>query len=131
MSEYKDVPVDAAKCIATFYDKSIVIIACWDREHNKLHTTTYGVLPEDKVSAAKGGEIVAAALGTDLTQKQDYEDFRHDFDAGRQTAMLEAIQKHVIDLRDMANRVISPTPNRLHAIVMALEAATAEPPKNK
>lgn len=75
-TDYKVVPVDAAKALSVQYDKPIVIICCWDRVYNRLHTTTYGASPADKISAAKGGEICAQSLGMDLDKSESYEDFR-------------------------------------------------------
>ena len=121
MSEYKQVPVEAAKQIATSYDRDIVIICCWSHEHKLLHTTTYGVAPADKVSAANGGEICAKALASDLTRKTDYEDFRKDSDAGKQRAMEEAIKKHLPAMKEMASQVISPANNVFSRMVADFE----------
>lgn len=123
MSEYKPVPVDRAKGIALDFSKDIVIICVWDREHNLLHTTTYGVSPEDKVSAAKGGEIVAQALGMDLHKSTHYEDFRKDFDAAKARALHEAVKKHLPALQGMARQIISPTDNVFSRICNDFEAA--------
>lgn len=118
MSEYQQVPVEAAKQIAVNYGRDIVIICCWSHEHKLLHTTTYGVAPADKVSAANGGEICAKALASDLTKKTDYQDFRKDLDAGKQRAMEEAIKKHLAALKNMAGQVIDP-PNNVFAKMVA------------
>lgn len=98
MNEYKEVPVEVAKQIAGAYGKDIVVINCYSREHNLLHSTTYGITPADKVSAAKAGEIIAEALGSDVSRLTEYEDFRKDLDAGKQRAMEEAIKKHLPDM---------------------------------
>lgn len=129
MSEYKDVPVEVAKQISSRYGKDIVIICCWDYRHGKLHTTTYGDSAANKVYAAKGGEIAAAALDMDLSQMTEYEDFRKDFDAGKQRAMEEAIRKHLPSLKKMAAQIIHPTDNTFAKMAADLEAATAEPPQ--
>ncbi len=76
MTAYQPITVDAARKISREFSKSIVIICAWDPEHNLLHTTTYGKEPQDKINAAKGGDIAAKALGTDLTKKDPNEDFR-------------------------------------------------------
>jgi hypothetical protein len=48
MSDYKPVPVEAAREIAEKYDKSIVIIFSHDPVHALMHTTTYGTNPQNK-----------------------------------------------------------------------------------
>lgn len=75
-AQYQPVPVDAAKQIATGFQKSVVVILCFDRTHQRVHTTTYGVAPTDKDWAAEWGEIATRAIGTDLDQKISYEDYR-------------------------------------------------------
>ena len=123
MSEYQEVPVETAKQIASSYGKDIVVISCWNHEHAKLHTTTYGVSPKDKVSAANAGEICAKALGMDLHRMRDYEDFRKDHDAGKQRAMAEAITKHLPAMKEMARQVISPANNVFSRMVADFEKA--------
>ena len=76
MKPYLPIPVEFAREVARKFDKDIVIICAWSNEHALLHTTTYGVNPEDKIHAAKGGEIAATALGMDLKAKIPTEDFR-------------------------------------------------------
>ena len=78
MPEYLPVPVEAAQYIAQKFDKSIVIISAWDPIHGLLHTTTYGVTPADKESAAIGGEIACKALGGLREASTNFEDFRLD-----------------------------------------------------
>ena len=75
-TEYKPIPVLAAKKLAERYDKSIVIVLAWDPAHGLMHTTTYGVSEQDKDWAAKGGEIATTALGGSLPDKIEYEDYR-------------------------------------------------------
>lgn len=123
MNEYKQVPVEAAKQIAVNYGRDIVIICCWSHEYKLLHTTTYGVAPADKVSAANGGEICAKALASDLTRKTEYEDFRKDLDAGKQRAMEEAIKKHLPALRGFSASTISPRDNVFSKMVADFEKA--------
>lgn len=74
--EYIPIPVEIAHAISFTHAKSIVIIAAWDAAHGLLHITTYGNTPEDKATAATGGEIVRVALGADPNQCCDFEDFR-------------------------------------------------------
>jgi len=76
MKEYKRIPVEICRQLSADFDKEIVIVCAWDSEHEKLHTTTYGKEPQDKINAARGGEICAKALGCDLGRKEDFEDFR-------------------------------------------------------
>lgn len=76
MKPYLNIPVETAREISRKFDKQIVIIFAWNREHAKMHTVTYGVEPEDKISAAKGGEIATAALGMDIAKREPTEDFR-------------------------------------------------------
>jgi hypothetical protein len=91
---YIPVPVEAARQISSQYEKSIVIINAWDHQHKLMNTTTYGVRPQDKISAARGGETCAKALGLDLSKSQTSEDFRT-VDAARNA-----------QLRDLAERAI-------------------------
>ncbi len=76
MSEYKPVPVEAARAIADKYAKSIVIIFAHDPVHGCLHTTTYGRNPQEKAWAAQGGEIATKALGGIREASTDFEDYR-------------------------------------------------------
>lgn len=63
MSKYKNVPIKAAKSIATEYNKNQVIVVCWDNEHKQTHVTTYGRTGEECDQAAQGGNRVKRALG--------------------------------------------------------------------
>ena len=94
MSPYLSIPVETARSIARMFDKQIVIICAWNHEHKLLHTVTYGVEPNDKLSAAKGGETCTQALGMNLDAKRVTEDFRT-VDAARNA-----------QLRDLADGVI-------------------------
>lgn len=67
---YKTVPITAAKRIAKEYEKTQVIILCWDKQHNRTHITTYGVTKEDCKQAAEGGNKIAGWLGWN-TKKTD------------------------------------------------------------
>lgn len=121
MSEYIRVPVEAAKDIALKFQKNSVIICSWDAKHELLHTTTYGVTPEDKVNAADGGETCASALGMDLARGQWFEDFRV-YDAAKAKVLREAAQKYLPELKRMAAQVISPKDNYFARMVRDLEA---------
>src|SRR6187455_2614226 len=106
MSEYKPVPVEAAKAIAETYDKSMVVICCWDEKANKLHTTTYGVSPKDKHMAAIGGEMAARVLGGDLSKKEDFQDYRKSYDAEKYATLKEAVEKVLPGLKERAERYV-------------------------
>ena len=78
MSEeaYEAVPVHEARKIAERYRKAIVVIVAYDTTHQKLHTTTFGVMPEDKDVAALWGEACATAIGADTSKSVWYENYR-------------------------------------------------------
>lgn len=94
MKPYLGIPVETARGIASEFDKQIVIICAWNHAHKQLHTTTYGAEPQDKISAANGGEICAKALGMDLSKSNVTEDFRI-VDAAR-NAQLRDLAKGLI-----------------------------------
>lgn len=83
MSDYKPIPINEAWRIAQDYRKSHVVIVCYDADHHKTHLTTYGRTAEQKVQAAKLGEILLAATGANMAKLpgDDEEDFRLQFDA--------------------------------------------------
>lgn len=74
-TEYRPIPVEAARHIAEQYEKSIVIVLAHDPVHGQLHTTTYGIDAQNKAWAAQGGEIAAKALGA-INPAVDFEDYR-------------------------------------------------------
>lgn len=74
MTEYKDVPIEAAKDIAEKYDKDQVIVVCWDDEHKRTHVTTYGKSLSDCKAAAEGGNFVKRALGWPEEECKDVPD---------------------------------------------------------
>ena len=63
MKNYKKVTIAAAKEIAQKFDKTQVIIVCWDDTHKKMHVTTYGKSLLDCEQAAVGGNFIKRALG--------------------------------------------------------------------
>ncbi|MDE3097251.1 MAG: hypothetical protein KGK07_14780 [Chloroflexota bacterium] len=63
MSNYRDVPVEAAKRIALEFDKAQVIVVTWDQAHQRQHVTTYGRSTFEAQEAAQGGNLVKRALG--------------------------------------------------------------------
>lgn len=83
MSADKNIPVEAAKRIAEVYGKSHVVILAYDKHAEMTYTATYGVEAQDKVQAARLGDILTTAAGADIHKSTMYEDFRRDFDAGR------------------------------------------------
>jgi hypothetical protein len=97
VSDYKPIPVDVAAYIASGYDKDIVVITAWSRQHEMTHTTTWGRSAEDKLRAADLGEVLAQAAGADLTQKKNYEDFR--LDAGRLKEENDRLREQLAMLR--------------------------------
>lgn len=60
--KYKQVPISAAKEVAKTYDKQEVIILSVDREHNKVHLTTYGVNKHYCKNAEITGDFLAEVL---------------------------------------------------------------------
>lgn len=76
MTDYKPVPVQAARAIAEEYEKSIVIVFAYDPVHGRLHTTTYGNDPQNRAWAAQGGEIATRALGGLTELSTEFEDYR-------------------------------------------------------
>lgn len=94
---YKPVPVETARAIAEQYEKSIVIIFTHDPLFGMLHTTTYGVGPQEKEWAAQGGEIATKALGAVVELATDFEDYRID-----QARRLLAALKSVVKIADEA-----------------------------
>lgn len=123
MGKYLEVPVSAAMATADQFQKDIVIIAAWTREHDRVHITTFGREPRDKVMAATGGDKIYAALGFDLEQCVQFEDFRKHHDAARATAMLQAIQKHLPALKEMADQIIHAKRNVFREMVNDFETS--------
>lgn len=91
-AEYLPVPVAAAKQIADVYQKSMVVILCYDPVYQLTHTTTYGREAFDKEQAAAAGEICTKAVGADLSKKTEYEDFHRNYDAARYREALELLK---------------------------------------
>jgi len=74
--DYLPVTVEAARSVGICFHKDVVVILSIDRSHDLMHTTTWGRSAEDKVFAARWGDVLTAASGSDLTQRQTFEDFR-------------------------------------------------------
>lgn len=125
MSEYTPVPVEAAKNIAEKFGKSIVIVFSHDPIHGMMHTTTYGVDPQDKAWAARGGEIATKALGGILELKTDFEDYRL-AQAKALLSALKGVMKQIEDgslVRNTENDADSGYSMRQIPLVMALKNA--------
>ncbi len=101
MPDYKPVPVEVARQIATQFEKSIVVIQAQDPVHQCLHTTTYGVSAFEKEQAAAAGRICSRALGVDWSQCINYEDFHKDYDPARYRQCQETLQAVELFLADM------------------------------
>jgi hypothetical protein len=63
---YQPVPVFAAERVASEFDKDVSVIVCYDRRHQKTHTTCFGRTPNDKVAGAALGKILSAAAGANV-----------------------------------------------------------------
>lgn len=111
MSEYRPIPVDAAKRIAAEYSKDIVVICGVDHLNSKVHFTSYGQDPIDKIFAASISESFQERLQVDHENRTRYEDFR-DVPAANS-------RRHVELLVDAARRAIP------------LLQATLKPPVNR
>ncbi len=105
---YKPVPVATAKSIAEEFDKSIVIIFAHDPVFGHVHTTTYGVGPQNKAWAAQGGEIATKALGGITEAATDFEDYRLTM-ARKLLAALKDARDHIYgaEAQQRANDVIA------------------------
>lgn len=80
------IPVRAAREVATYCDKDIVVIVGYDHINRQIHCATWGRGAEDKLQAAALGEILATAAGGDLSRQRTFQDFRT-VDAARYAAM--------------------------------------------
>lgn len=77
MSNHIEVPVEAAREIATRYAKTMVVILAYDPTSQHTHLTTYGVGTEEKEIAAEVGERCAKLIcGDGFEMRRTYEDFR-------------------------------------------------------
>jgi len=107
MNPYLSIPVETAREIARTFDKQIVVICAWNHDHGKLHTVTYGVEPDDKINAAKAGELCAKALGMDLSKRESVEDFRT-VDAAKNAQLRDLAVGLIHALRSYQNGNSSP-----------------------
>lgn len=122
MTDYKEVPVTVALAIAENYDKSMVVVICYDQAHNKTHTTTYGVSAVDKENAKLAGRKCTEALhGGTLKDESIHSDFHTNYDAARYQESLELLQK-VLDHK------IAPEAFRTRANKLLDDAFAAQKP---
>ena len=77
--DYKEVPVVVASIIADNFDKSQVVILCYDAVYETTHVTTWGKSKFDKENAVAIGEICTNAIGCDMGKKQTFKDFHQDY----------------------------------------------------
>ncbi|TWT38700.1 hypothetical protein [Blastopirellula retiformator] len=77
MSEYQPISVELAKQIADDYSKDVVVICAGDEKHDRLHFTSFGRDPIDKLAGARMAEMFAEQLGSYAdSQQTTHEDFR-------------------------------------------------------
>ena len=91
MPDYKPVPVHIAHQISKEFEKSMVVILCYDPVYELTHVTTYGASAWDKEQAAAVGEMCSQAVGGDLSRKQMFEDFHRDYDPARAKEAMESL----------------------------------------
>lgn len=91
--DYWPVPVETAKSICTDYHKSWCVILSADPVFDKLHTTTYGRDPAEKVLAAKAGDIITEAITGTLTERLVFQDFRDDLEAACYRSAIELLKE--------------------------------------
>ena len=56
------IPTMKARQLALGYDQAIIVILAVDRSHERVHCTTYGRLADDKIEAARLGQLAVEAL---------------------------------------------------------------------
>ena len=69
------IPVATARNVAAQHGRDVVVIVTWSRAANRMDTITYGRSANDKVTAAKLGEILTNAAGAGPPEAT-HEDFR-------------------------------------------------------
>ena len=114
MSAYKSVPVHVAKAISEQYDKSMVVVLAYDPVHELTHTTTYGVSAFDKENAAAAGEKATVALGGDLANRIEWEDFHSDMKPALFKESLELLRR-IVDARWASDDDICQAERILHS----------------
>src|SRR5918994_990941 len=89
--EYQRVPSSAAERVATEFNKDVVVITCYDRTHQKTHTTCWGRTPNDKAAAAGLGKILAAAAGANV-ERSTMQRHGDDIDKGELVLWVQFLQ---------------------------------------
>jgi hypothetical protein len=118
---YVPVPVSAARDLAHSFAKDVVVILCYDRKHDLLHTTTYGRDASDKIRAAELGPVLAKAAGGFTPAGQPFEDFRDPaLRAERYDELLGASEEVLEGIKNL-NR----TPRGTARLIAAIENAKA------
>lgn len=93
MSEvYTPVPVDDAAAIANRRHKDVVVIISIDRRHDLMHTTSFGKTADEKPVAAELADQLMTAIGCDLSQKRNFEDFRDQREAAQTAENLRRLR---------------------------------------
>jgi hypothetical protein len=120
-------PVKVARQIADLYGKDIVIIFGANHATGMTHTATYGRSPQDKITAAELGPIVAKACGTDVSQSTSFEDFRTNANL---TADLEKARARIDDLILALQGVTGATsPEETDNLILGLQMMPDSPDK--
>lgn len=88
---YKPIEVRVARGLADTFKKDLIVIASYDREHERTNITTYGRTAADKALAAEVGDVLAADL--QLAQTRTYEDFRRN-DPAKAAELIENLEIH-------------------------------------
>lgn len=89
--QYKPIPVDVGRLIASRFDKTQVVILAYDPTHGMWHTVTYGRSAADKDAAAMLGEA-ATRLVADVVQRSMFEDYQTTDQAARAEAIERLIE---------------------------------------
>ena len=77
--------------MATEFNKDVCVITCYDRQHQKTHTTCWGRTPNDKAAAAGLGKILAAAAGANV-ERSAMERHSEDLDKGELVLWVQFLQ---------------------------------------
>jgi hypothetical protein len=81
--------------IAQRFNKSMVVINTYDPVHQRMHTTTYGELPEDKELAATIGMAVSMQFSDVTQERATYQDYRF-IDEGTRARKIELLSRAAI-----------------------------------
>jgi hypothetical protein len=89
--EYQRVPSSAAERVATEFHKDVCVITCYDRTHQKTHTTCWGRTPNDKAAAMALGKILASAAGANV-ERSTTQRHSDDIDKGELVLWVQFLQ---------------------------------------